>query len=506
LLVVYESNTVRVLSVIDNNGGVSRFSAADISMMYPGVSVSFVSANFPQVKPGYSVVMSDGVVTGCMSPDGVEFSLPSEDVELAMERLRAERMSKAKFRIDSNFDRLFTKIVPELRQTSPHVAPRMSDGSFFEKLSPVGWWGSFLDAGGYANMNREIVLRLPSYGFAPVVDIYPTITQVGKPVENVLRMMSVIKPLDSRHPKVYAFTPMPHSRNGGKSIFFTMMETSTLHADFVRYCNAYSDEVWVPSAANAELFRRNGVRKAIRTVPLGIDETLYSSEKGCVDLSACKGIYGRPPTSGVGKFKFLTVIQWNFRKGYDALIKSFFEAYGEDDDVALVIATQYSEDTVRNTLDRYIPRKDDMPQVLLYNSIIPIALMPHLYDSCDCYVHLSRGEGFSLTQIEAAARGLPVISCLHSGMTEYLRGDNSYPVHCNDIESCPSELAAISYFYQGQKLWRVGEAQVEQASAHMRAVVSDRDGAKRKAEKLGTEVFSMYTWKSAVTRVAGLLQ
>jgi glycosyltransferase involved in cell wall biosynthesis len=508
MFVVYENDTKLVLAVSKANSRGASITPADVSVMYPNVDTSCVEADFPQVKPGYRIVLEDTVPVAVVSPDGTEYRLPNSDIEQGRKALFESRMNSVKYRIDGNFHCLFgvNGILRKMRQLDEDTISSIEDGSFFSNLSPVGWWGSFLDAGGYANMNREIVSHLPNHGFLPVTDIYPTVTQVGKETERLLKLLSMLRPVDGRYTKVYAFTPMPHPRHPGKSVFFTMMETATLHPDFSRYCNIYSDEVWVPSAANAELFRQGGVRKSIKVVPLGIDIGLYSRPVEYFDLGACKSLYGRPVEDGICGFKFLTVIQWNMRKGYDALLKAYIRAFGAADNVCLVIATQYSEETVRGSLDKYLERKTDLPQVILYNDIVPIDKMPYLYDACNCYVHLSRGEGFSLTQIEAAARGLPVISCLHSGMAEYLRDDNSFPVRCPSTENCPTELAAISYFYQGQKLWKVGDGEVDQAAAHMRHVYGWSDDVVGKAAALQKEVFERYTWKSAVSRVADLLR
>ena len=500
MLTIYETDTGSVLTVMNSNGFMT-VSPSDIEFMYPGVRTSWTVSEMSGCSPGDLIVEEGGLAVGYISSDGRTWRLPQETVDAERAVVVANRMLASPFRTDGNFVRLFTDVLPGM--SKGFTAP--AESSYYEKLIPVGWCGPFLDAGGYANMNRELVLRLPRFGILPVTDIYPTLDQVDLRTQTVLKMMSSLKPKASSYQKVFALTPMPHSKHGGKSVFFTMMETSTLHPDFVRYCNVYSDEVWVPSSANAELFRRGGVRKPIRVVPLGVDEDIYSIPPSPLDLSAAKTLYGRPVSDGICSFKYLTVIQWNFRKGYDALIKAFCSAFGAGDDVCLVIATQYSADLVKSTLDAYVPRNTDLPQVVLYNDIIPINSMPSLYDACNAYVHLSRGEGFSLTQIEAAARGLPVVTCLHSGMTEYIREDNSFPVYCPDTEPCPSPLASVSYFYQGQKSWRLGQEQVEQAAARMCEILHGRECASKKASVLQKEVFSSYTWKSVVARVVELL-
>jgi len=358
-------------------------------------------------------------------------------------------------------------------------------------------------------MNREIVQRLHNHNILPYISIYPTISQVDSETQKTLKLYSRLKPKSYDHPYVYAFTPMPHERHPGKRIFFTMMETSSLHPDFARYCNLYSDEVWVPSRANQELFLSNGVSKPVRVIPLGIDEFLYFPEGDSrheFPLENCVGLFGRDPYEGFGKFKFLTIIQWNMRKGYDALIKAFINAFDDSDDVCLVIATQYGEEVVLSSLRPFLPRAQNLPQVVLYNRIIPISTMPGIYDACHCYIHMSRGEGFSLTQIEASARGLPVISCNHSGMTEYLTPENSFTIECRETEPCDPNLARISYFYQNQTLWKVGPQQIDQAIDYMKYVHENYGRALEKAAILQQTSRSEYTWRRTTERVAEALR
>jgi glycosyltransferase involved in cell wall biosynthesis len=290
-------------------------------------------------------------------------------------------------------------------------------------------------------------------------------------------------------------------------ILFTMMETATLHPDFTAYCNDYSDEIWTPSQANRELFIENGVEKPVKVIPLGIDGRLYfETERRPFPFHECHSIFGVPPQQAVAPIRFLSVINWNPRKGYDALIRAFVNAFKKDDPVALVIAASVPQEVVVNALWPHLPRRFDLPQVMLYNRVIPIEAMPSIYDCVHCYVHLSRGEGFSLTQIEAASRGVPVISCCHTGMTEYLREDNSYPVYCSDRESCDPELNRVSAFYDGQEFWKVGDEQAEQASEIMKRVLLDYAEARTKAEVLRSEVREKYTWNRTAERVAAALR
>lgn len=461
---------------------------------------------------GSTIEFFSGIPSRLVKNKNVIYEISKEELETQI-ATKEEELKKVRFlgfpyvlkngSVSSFIDRLC-----RLPQTSWSVCQNMIDGSYFDqKIAKVGWWGCFTDAGGYANMNREIVRRLHNHRIVPYIRIFNTINQVEPQMLDILNMYSGLSPKKGDHPFVYSYTPMPHEYHGGKRIFFTMMETASLHNVFSGHCNKYSDEIWVPSQSNKDIFLSCGIKKTIKVVPLGIDEILFFGEdKKPSKLNQFVGLYGRSPQDGIAKFKFVNVAQWNFRKGFDALLKSFVNAFDSSDDVCLVFTTQYSHDVVKNDLDQFLPRTENLPQILLYNHIIPTVDMPGYYRNFDCYVHFSRGEGFSLTQIEAAASGLPVISCFHSGMSEYLTDQNSFPIRCDEVEKCSPRLGAVCFFYQDQLLWKLGDEQISQGSEYMKYVVNNYDKALLKAGKFLLDVKSKYTWNKTTERVASLLQ
>ena len=516
MVLIYDRSDGTVVSSFAGNMVFGDGMSEMVRRMFPANSeqLGFCDVPIDSLPHDCKVQVDRGVVTSVLGDGKSVYEIDPEELTSKLQdklvEERNELLDKMPYRNDQALSDLFAKKIPLMRQTGRRIADSIEDNSYFLRdVTPVGWWGSFTDAGGYANMNREIVQRLHNYRFLPYISMYPTPVQVSQETISILKLYSRLRPKSHNHAYVYAFTPMSHERHPGRKIFFTMMETSTLHPEFVRCCNQYSDEIWVPSRANRQLFSSNGIVKPVRVIPLGIDELLYCDPSRALlpfPIEECVGIFGRDPKKGIANYKFLTVIQWNFRKGFDALIKSFVNAFSAKDDACLLIATQYDENVVGNDLRQFLPREDNLPQVVLYNHVIPITMMPSIYDSCNCYVHLSRGEGFSLTQIEAAARGLPVISCCHSGITEYLREDNGYPIYCGEKEPCLPKLAEISYFYQGQFLWRVGPRQVARAAEFMRHVYEHPQEASDRAAILQKEVGERFTWKKATERVAEALR
>ncbi len=510
MYIVYNKENKIVSSLLSNN----TIEQKNLKQMFSSDDFCFVELTcFPEESViGGIVEKKDEVVFKIIKNNKTLFELDEKTLSKKIDASRKEKIKSKLEKFPCNIEKIsidsFLERISSIPQTEPNIRNDLLTGEYFDNSCyQVGWWGCFTDAGGYANMNREITKRLHNYNVIPYVRVYKTIPQVEQSSLELIELFSKLSPKNNDHPFVYAYTPMPHSLHNGKRIFFTMMETYDLHNVFSMHCNKYSDEVWVPSQSNKEIFINNGVKKNIKVTPLGIDEAMYFGESNNKKLDLkFTGIYGKDPSEGVNGFKFLSVIQWNFRKGYDALIKSFVNAFDDKDDVCLVITTQYPLELVRNDLNEFLPRENNLPQVLLYNDVIKTNDMPNYYKNFNCYIHLSRGEGFSLTQIEAAACGLPVISCNNSGMTEYLTDENSFRVECPDVEKCPKRLESICYFYQNRYLWKLGKKQVEQAVDYMRYVFDDYGSALKKADVFYNIVKNKYTWKNATKRIAELLK
>ena len=403
--------------------------------------------------------------------------------------------------------------------TCPKIAESLKNFEYFleRKIKPISWWGPFTDAGGYANMNREIVFRLHNHHVIPKVNICPTAPQVSQLSQYYIsKYTSLDLSKVKKYPKIWAFTPLPHPSHPGRNIFFTMMETESLHPEFARLCNIHSDEVWVPSLHNKKVFQKYGVDKPINVMPLGIDETTYdkndTSPIGIIPKNTnFVDLLGRSHNKGINKFRFITLFGWSYRKGPDILIKSFVKEFKAKDNVTLLIVSRHSGsasqqhiDIIKNDVMKYAKeiRSSNFPQVLLYSNIIPEDKMPTMLRMGHVFVHVSRGEGFSLPQIEASACGLPVISCNNTGMSEYLRDDNAYLIKTDKTEVCSPEMHWITSYYQNQLFPQLGNDQIEQCRKHMSYVVNNYTEAVNKGKILQNEVFSRYTWKIATERIA----
>jgi len=126
---------------------------------------------------------------------------------------------------------------------------------------------------------------------------------------------------------------------------------------------------------------------------------------------------------------FLTVGQWAPRKNLDNTIKWFVEAFKDNEDVGLVVKTNFACDSRRDKevtssklkglLDSLGDRKCKI--YLLHGEVSPAGL-GWLYEhpTMKALINIGHGEGFGLPLFEAVCHGLPIITVSWSGQTDFI--------------------------------------------------------------------------------------
>jgi len=356
--------------------------------------------------------------------------------------------------------------------------------------------GIFLDAGGYAKVNRNLALKLSEAGLKVKVDPKRSQNQLN---ENELRpILSLQNTEISRdHILIDSIIPSFAEFSTGKyRILYTTIESYTIPNQFIECCQMY-DEIWLTSEWSASILRQY-VDKPIYTVVTGADVDLYTEEGDKFDL--------RP---NVKDFVFVSVFGWNYRKGYDVLLKAYFDEFSADDNVSLLIASRYQsgqsrhhKNKIRDDIDeimKQFPNKD-MPHVVRYSKVIPEIDMPKLYRACDAFILCSRGEGGNLCAPEAAMCGLPVIMTNCSGQQGYLKTDNAYLIDIDHLEEIQPGTMHIHY-WDGQKFPSLKTDKVHnQVKAHMRHVVNHYSEAKQKNKELQRLILKEFTWNNTANQ------
>lgn len=278
-------------------------------------------------------------------------------------------------------------------------------------------------------------------------------------------------------------------------ISYTVWETSQLHPLWVDACNKM-DEVWVPCQWNVDSFKSSGVTVPMLKIPHGIDPESFSN---VVDTPSF--------ISGIDKentFVFYSIMQWNTRKNPDGLLRAYFNAFKEKDDVRLVLKAYVGRGLSPQEDARQIKAiigklKSDMqlpyyPKISLITHSLSTDQMKSLHLFGDAYISLTHGEGFGLTAFEAGLAGNPVIMTGMGGNMEFLTEDNSYLVPY--MWDYVYGMGNFNPWYWGSQQW--GRPSLIEAADLMRYVYTHREEAKEKAAVLQKRIVTEFSWEVVV--------
>ena len=205
-----------------------------------------------------------------------------------------------------------------------------------------------------------------------------------------------------------------------------------------------ADRVWVPSAWGHSVLTAHGIdADRIRIMPEGVDGSRFHA-------------HGRRPRTVARPLRFLTVGKYEQRKGIDETIEAFAQVYANQPHTELVIKSNYFTNHRQkyDALQHKISKLGLNNVSLLWGEMTETQLA-NLYRVCDVFVLPTHAEGWGLPLIEAVAAGLPVITTMHSGHTEFLQhvADSVLPVaHAMTRIDCPEYC---SYYPDSMNDWGV---------------------------------------------------
>jgi glycosyltransferase involved in cell wall biosynthesis len=358
-------------------------------------------------------------------------------------------------------------------------------------IMDVNYHGMCYTAAGYSKMNRGHILGLSKYND---VNMMITGDKVGR-AQLEGDLVDELRSFESNKcgedgVRIHGST-METYRWSGYKVQYTMSETESLHKNFVERINA-SDEIWTPSKWCAKKFKESNVVKPIHHIPIGFDSDIYHE--------------GQKPLDFGGKlrgFVFTSVFSWSWRKGYDILLKAYFDEFTADDDVTLLLCSRYGgssdqskKDKIKKVIRDYkqSSKNPNPPHVIYFGDVMPEQMMGNLYNTANCFVMISRGEGFGMPYVEASMCGLPIIASNYSGHTDFLNHENSFLVEPEEICVQP-KIEQISAFYQGCPAADFGADATYETRQHMKYVYENYGKAKEKNKILQKFIKENYDWK-----------
>lgn len=239
-----------------------------------------------------------------------------------------------------------------------------------------------------------------------------------------------------------------------RRIAWTMWESDKIpdgsltdFGDWTALLNNNADQLVVPCQENAEVFRTCGVALPITVLPYGLDDELWP--------------YVERPERDT-----FTVVQFgdlSSRKGVAEGIAAFQRAFPIEQNVRLVLKTQAGRFAGRFG----VPSFSDS-RIVAIDQTWTRGQLANFLHSADCFLWLSRGEGFGLPPLQAALTGLPVITTTHTGMGAYYDKRYFYGVQAR---KAPSPMGGSWY-----------DPDVDDAAAKLREVYERRSAALKKGK------------------------
>lgn len=262
----------------------------------------------------------------------------------------------------------------------------------------------------------------------------------------------------------------------GRYVCYTMFETDRIPATWVKALESV-DEVWVPTQFNFETFSLSGVPKEkIRVLPLGIDAKLLE-----VGQEVERASHNQP-------FRFLSTFEWTWRKGWDVLLRAYFEEFRSHENVELGLlayrgggANIHDKRSVRERIESFLREELKIdparaPRLTLFEERVPDQDYAAFCKSFDAFVLPTRGEGWGLPLHESMAMGIPVITTNWGGQLEFLKQGLFFPIELEGLQLAGPEQIRDNVLFAGQR-W--AEPSVTSTRAAMRRVFENPAEAKR---------------------------
>ena len=213
--------------------------------------------------------------------------------------------------------------------------------------------------------------------------------------------------------------PVP---NAALNVLRTTFEVDRIPQQWIAHLDQF-DEIWVISQHNFESFVRSGIApEKLKVVPSFLDTSLYCPDGPTTEL----------PEVLKNRFVFLSVFDWQMRKGWDLLLGSYCTCFDVSDETGLLLKISRAHgismgqvlSIVNEQLMKLGQTLENRPDIVIVDDNLSAEEMACLYRSVDAFVLPSRGEGWGRPYMEAMACGVPTIGTGASGNIDFMTNEN----------------------------------------------------------------------------------
>jgi glycosyltransferase involved in cell wall biosynthesis len=217
-----------------------------------------------------------------------------------------------------------------------------------------------------------------------------------------LHVISALNNPDQTPGKVALFTEGLWHVNGKNTAYmpkesivkiaYSMFETTRIPKMWVKILNKEFDVVVVPDPFLIKVYQDSGVRIPIFVLPIPMMLAPYFAHSPHPSHASEPFVFGDASAN----------------KNPHVLVKAFIKAFKNNPNVHLVMRAGHIRQETRDIIN-HITNKYGSTNVKIEEGHLFLGQYIDRLASFDCYINLSRGEGFSLIPREALALGIPCI-------------------------------------------------------------------------------------------------
>jgi glycosyltransferase involved in cell wall biosynthesis len=290
-----------------------------------------------------------------------------------------------------------------------------------------------------------------------------------------------------------SFVSMPiHGHYQGTIIQWVVFESTRVPPTVMSSMLA-ADQVWVPSAWGQQQLINSGLDPdRCHIVPEGVDRSQYQPY--------CRRVES-PSLS------YLITGKYDLRKSIIETIYAWTQEFGNDPDVELVVKTNHfvNQTDKYNELTSWIETIGSTNVRVLWGTAAQ-ADMVDLYQQSHIFVLPTKGEGWGLPLIEAAAVGLPVITTMHSAHTEFLQHISSSVIPV-EYDLVPIACEEYKFFYPTEDgnwgSW--AQPRVDSIRQALRTARDNYTTLQSRARANSAIIRDAFSWERSVESVVNLL-
>lgn len=287
-----------------------------------------------------------------------------------------------------------------------------------------------------------------------------------------------------------------------KTIAYYVGESNTIKYNNWKSNLGLVDEIWVPNHNQLNNMKLDGFSN-VKYVPHAFNLEKYKNQS-----KARINFKNKNHT-----FKFYYIADINDRKNIESVIRCFHSEFKPHEPVSLVLKVKKfginSQDLYRHVQElcnsikktlRIYPKIEDYHQEIIISDDMSPEEINILHQSCDCFVNVTHGEGWSIPSFDAMCFGKTPICSNEGGPKEYITNQDSGTL-INGISSvCEHSDAAFPNIFTGRESWFTPDE--EEIKLAMRFYYANKDKINRNK---GIEIAQCFSYESVGNMIKEIL-